>query len=201
MVKYAIFPLLLLCCFGTSAFGNGFPPLSARQAFSLIPTEIFDTTEHPLDEEDKEKLAEYGTAAFWTISQDKQDLLAFRSDDDKAEVSLRMFRTKNGSVAAFRSKNKEGECLSELWYIHDNGHTAPLPLPPEPDTQDFFLPDTELPDRLSSSCAYCVFEKGLEVLPSFTSNGIPCDISADNAVFYLWDGHSFSLKIKTLDGK
>ena len=97
-----------------------------------------------------------------------------------------MFRSERGAVAAFRTEDDDGVCISELWFISSGGHAAPLPLPPEPDTDDFFQPGRPLPGRLSSSCTYCVFDKGLEVLPSFTSDGFPCAILPDNAVYYLW---------------
>lgn len=172
--------------------------LTARQAFALIPTEIFENTGFPLSEEEKVHLAEQGLSFHWSITEDEPDLLRFRSADGSDAVYLRLFRSSRGAVAAFRTEDDGGVCLSELWFISKGGHAAPLPLPPEPDTDDFFTPGRELPGRLTSSCTYCVFDRGLEVLPSFSSDGIPCDLEPDNAFYYLWNGHRFVKKIKKI---
>lgn len=172
--------------------------LSARQAFALIPTEIFENTSLPLSDEEKIHLAEQGVSAHWSLAEDDTDTLRFVPVDGSAEVSLRLFRSKRGAVAAFRTEDDDGVCLSELWFISSGGHAAPLPLPPEPDPEDFFRPDRDLPGRLSSSCTYCVFDKGLEVLPSFSSDGFPCSLEPDNAVYYLWNGRRFIKRIKKI---
>lgn len=193
--------LLLVPLCGTEAsadVANHDRVLTARQAFSLIPTEIFENTRFPLSEEEKRQLAEQGVSSHWSITEDERDILRFGSAEGPASVCLRMFRSKRGAVAAFRTEDDDGVCLSELWYISSGGHAAPLPLPPEPDTGNFFEPGRDLPGRLSSSCTYCVFDKGLEVLPSFSSDGMPCDLSPDNAVYYLWNGATFVRKIKKL---
>ena len=173
-------------------------PLTARQAFALIPTEIFENTREPLNEEAKEQLADQGVSEHWSIAEDECDMLRLASAEGLPDVSLRMFRSERGAVAAFRTKDDEGECVSELWYISSGGHAAPLPLPPEPPVDDFFRPDRTLPGRLFSNCTYCVFDKGLEVLPSFASDGFPCNLDPDNAVYYLWNGRTFIKKIKKI---
>ena len=180
MCKTAVL-LTILMMLPTLAFGGAGQPraLTARQAFALIPTEIFENTRFP--------------------AEDNRDTLRFASADGLPDVCLRMFRSERGSVAAFRTEDDDGVCISELWYISSGGHAAPLPLPPEPDIGDFFRPDRDLPGRLSSSCTYCVFDKGLEVLPSFTSDGFPCELDPDNAVYYLWNGHTFVKRVKKAD--
>ncbi len=172
--------------------------LSARQAFALIPTEIFENTSLPLSDEEKFYLADQGVSAHWSLAEDDPDTLRFVPVDGSSEVCLRLFRSKRGAVAAFRTEDDDGVCLSELWFISSGGHAAPLPLPPEPDPEDFFRPDRDLPGRLSSSCTYCVFDKGLEVLPSFSSDGIPCVLEPDNAVYYIWNGRKFVKRIQKL---
>lgn len=197
-VLLTILLMLPTLCLETDAWALPRQPLSARQAFALIPTEIFENTRAPLTEQEKEQLADQGVSARWSIAEDSRNSLRFASADGYPEVSLRMFRSERGAVAAFRTEDDEGVCISELWYISKGGHAAPLPLPPEPDTDDFFRPDRDLPGRLSSSCTYCVFDKGLEVLPSFASDGFPCELDPDNAVYYLWNGHTFIKNIKSL---
>ena len=172
--------------------------LSARQAFALIPTEIFENTSLPLSDEEKFHLADQGVSAHWSLAEDDPDTLRFVPVDGSAEVSLRLFRSKRGAVAAFRTEDDDGVCLSELWFISSGGHAALLPFPPEPDPEDFFRPDRDLPGRLSSSCTYCVFDKGLEVLPSFSSDGFPCVLEPDNAVYYIWNGRNFVKRIRKL---
>lgn len=181
---------------GASASHGG--PLSARQAFALIPTEIFENTSLPLGDEEKLQLAEQGVSAHWSLAEDDFDTLRFVPVDGSADVRLRMFRSGRGAVAAFRTEDDDGVCLSELWFISSSGHAAPLPLPPEPDPEDFFRPDRDLPGRLSSSCTYCVFDRGLEVLPSFFSDGFPCSLDPDNAVYYLWNGRKFVKEVKKI---
>ena len=200
MCKTAVL-LTILMMLPTLAFGGAGQPraLTARQAFALIPTEIFENTRFPLNDEEKDQLADQGVNAHWNIAEDNRDTLRFASADGLPDVCLRMFRSERGSVAAFRTEDDDGVCISELWYISSGGHAAPLPLPPEPDIGDFFRPDRDLPGRLSSSCTYCVFDKGLEVLPSFTSDGFPCELDPDNAVYYLWNGHTFVKRVKKAD--
>lgn len=191
--------LLLMPLYGASAESPDHGRLlTARQAFALIPTEIFENTRSPLSEREKELLADQGVSSHWSIVEDEPDRLRFGSAEGGASVCLRLFRSERGAVAAFRTEDDDGVCLSELWYISSGGHAAPLPLPPEPDTDDFFAPGRDLPGRLSSSCTYCVFDKGLEVLPSFSSDGMPCDLTPDNAIYYLWNGKTFIRKIKKL---
>ena len=188
--------LLMVPAFAFGAASRSALPLTARQAFALIPTEIFENTQFPLSDDEKRQLADQGVSEHWNISEDSPDSLRLASADGLPEVSLRMFRSDRGAVAAFRTEDDAGVCLSELWFISSGGHAAPLPLPPEPDTDDFFLPGRDLPGRLSSSCTYCVFDRGLEVLPSFTSDGFPCARDPDNDVYYLWNGRTFGKKIK-----
>lgn len=203
MRKTVVILMMLLMlpafAFESSAKAPRRPGLSARQAFALIPTEIFENTRAPLNEEEKDQLAEQGGNAHWNLAEDDGDSLRFASADGFPDVSLRMFRSERGAVAAFRTEDDDGVCISELWFISSNGHAAPLPLPPEPDTEDFFQPGRELPGRLSSSCTYCVFDKGLEVLPSFASDGFPCELDPDNAIYYLWNGRTFIKKIKKIN--
>ena len=113
-------------------------PLSARQAFALIPTEIFENTRAPLTEDERELLADQGVNAHWSIAEDSPDALRFSSADGFPDVCLRLFRSERGAVAAFRTEDDDGVCISELWYISAKGHAAPLPLPPEPPVDDFF---------------------------------------------------------------
>ena len=193
--------LTILLMLPTIAFGAGSrpsPALTARQAFALIPTEIFENTRFPLSEEEKDQLTEQGVSEHWSMVEDRRDTLRIASANGLADVSLRLFRSERGAVAAFRTEDDDGVCISELWFISSGGHAAPLPLPPEPATDDFFQPGRPLPGRLSSSCTYCVFEKGLEVLPSFASDGFPCALDPDNAVYYLWNGRTFIKKIKNI---
>ena len=197
--------LLLTPLFGTNAFAGGAKcgrELNARQAFALIPTEIFENTHSALNEEEKEKLAVRGISAQWIMTESEKDVLRFESIDGLSKVCLRLFRSEQGAVAAFRTEDDAGECISELWFISSGGHAAPLPLPPEPAGTEFFRPGREdLPGRLSASCTFCVFDMGLEALPSFTSDGMPCDLTTDNAVYYLWNGKRFVKKIKRVDEK
>lgn len=191
--------LLMLPVLAPDSFAKARRPmLSARQAFALIPTEIFENTRAPLNEEEKDQLASQGVSARWTLAEDDGDSLRFASVDGFPDVSLRLFRSKRGAVAAFRTEDDDGVCISELWFISASGHAAPLPPPPEPDPEEFFQPDRDLPGRLSSSCTYCVFDKGLEVLPSFSSDGFPCLLDPDNAIYYVWNGKTFIKKIKDL---
>ena len=44
-----------------------------------------------------------------------------------------------------------------------------------------------------------VFDSGLEVLPSFASDGVPCALNPDNAVYYLWNGRTFVKKVKKIN--
>ena len=182
----------------THAGEKGGKVLNARQAFALIPTEIFDNTRFPMDEEEKELLAAEGISPQWIMTESGRDVLRLESADGLSRVCLRLFRSEKGAVAAFRTEDDAGECISELWYISSGGHAAPLPLPPEPPSADFFRPGRDLPGRLSASCTFCVFGMGLEALPSFTSDGIPCDLKTDNAVYYLWNGKNFIKKIKSV---
>ncbi|WP_294555720.1 hypothetical protein [uncultured Mailhella sp.] len=196
--------MLMMPLFGANAFAGaakGGRELSARQAFALIPTEIFENTHSPLSEEEKDQLAEQGISAQWIMTKSRKDVLRLESADGLSRVNLRLFRSDRGAVAAFRTEDDAGECISELWFISSGGHAAPLPLPPEPPSADFFRPDRELPGRLSASCTFCVFAMGLEALPSFTSDGIPCDLATDNAVYYLWNGRNFIKKIKRVTGE
>ena len=51
--------MLMMPLFGANAFAGaakGGRELSARQAFALIPTEIFENTHSPLSEEEKDQL-------------------------------------------------------------------------------------------------------------------------------------------------
>ncbi|HJD98099.1 hypothetical protein [Mailhella massiliensis] len=176
--------------------------LNARQAFALIPTEIFENTHSSLNDEEKEQLAAQGISAHWLMTESEKDVLRLESVDGLSKVCLRLFRSEQGAVAAFRTEDDAGECISELWFISSGGHAAPLPLPPEPAGSEFFRPGREdLPGRLSASCTFCVFDMGLEALPSFTSDGMPCDLKTDNAVYYLWNGKRFIKKIKSAEEK
>lgn len=200
MLKTAVILAMLLTLPALASEAGARPSrtLTARQAFALIPTEIFDNTREPLSENDREQLADQGVSEHWSIAEDSCDRLRLASAEGLPDVSLQMFRSEKGAVVVFHTEDDDGECISELWYISSGGHAAPLPLPPEPPVDDFFRPDRDLPGRLSASCTYCVFDGGLEVLPSFASDGFPCGIEPDNAVYYLWNGRTFIKKVKKI---
>ena len=50
--------LLMLPAFAFGAASRSALPLTARQAFALIPTEIFENTQFPLSDDEKRQLAD-----------------------------------------------------------------------------------------------------------------------------------------------
>ena len=58
--------LLMLPSLALGAAPRHAAPLSARQAFALIPTEIFENTRAPLTEDERELLADQGVNAHWS---------------------------------------------------------------------------------------------------------------------------------------
>ena len=124
MLKTAVIlaMLLTLPALCSEAWARLARPLTARQAFALIPTEIFDNTREPLSEADRAQLADQGVTEHWSIAEDSCDTLRLASAEGLPDVSLQMFRSKKGAVAAFRTEDDNGECISELWYISAGGH-------------------------------------------------------------------------------
>ena len=114
-------------------------------------------------------------------------------------MCLRLFRSERGAVAAFRTEDDDGVCHFRT-VVHQRQRPRRAPAAaPGASVDDFFRPERDLPGRLSSSCTYCVFDSGLEVLPSFASDGVPCALNPDNAVYYLWNGRTFVKKVKKIN--
>lgn len=179
------FCLLMLMLLGPSAGLAQESALTAREAFSALPTSIFENTAEGLEDEDKQQLLEEGQSEFWE--------LPFRDSG----VALRLFRDADdgSAVAAIGTLGTE-LCTVELWRVDASGRTVPVDVPQEPDIQEFFAKGQPVPDDVNPSVLICLGMGGLRAHPVFWNKTGMLYLPLANEIGYRWDGHRFQKVVR-----
>ena len=121
------FCLLMLMLLGPSAGLAQESALTAREAFSALPTSIFENTAEGLEDEDKQQLLEEGQSEFWELAGESRDVIVFRALPFRdSGVALRLFRDADdgSAVAAIGTLGTE-LCTVELWRVDASGARCP----------------------------------------------------------------------------
>ena len=163
------FCLLMLMLLGPSAGLAQESALTAREAFSALPTSIFENTAEGLEDEDKQQLLEEGQSEFWELAGESRDVIVFRALPFRdSGVALRLFRDADdgSAVAAIGTLGTE-LCTVELWRVDASGRTVPVDVPQEPDIQEFFAKGQPVPDDVNPSVLICLGMGGLRAHPVF----------------------------------
>lgn len=192
---FGLLLLMLLCPAGGMA---GESTLTAREAFSALPTSIFENTAEGLEDEAKQRLLEEGQAGFWELAGESRDVIVFRALPFRdSGVALRLFRDSDdgSAVAAIGTLGTE-LCTVELWRVDASGRTVPVDVPQEPDIREFFAPGRTVPDDVDPSVLICLGMGGLRATPVFWNSTGMVYLPLANDIGYRWDGHRFQKVVR-----
>lgn len=191
------FCLLMLMLLGPSVGLAQESALTAREAFSALPTSIFENTAEGLEDEDKQLLEE-GQSEFWELAGESRDVIVFRALPFRdSGVALRLFRDADdgSAVAAIGTLGTE-LCTVELWRVDASGRTVPVDVPQEPDIQEFFAKGQPVPDDVNPSVLICLGMGGLRAHPVFWNKTGMLYLPLANEIGYRWDGHRFQKVVR-----
>lgn len=194
-VFFCLLMLMLLCPSAGLAQESA---LTAREAFSALPTSIFENTAEGLGDEDKQQLLEEGQSEFWELAGESRDVIVFRALPFRdSGVALRLFRDADdgSAVAAIGTLGTE-LCTVELWRVDASGRTVPVDVPQEPDIQEFFAKGQPVPDDVNPSVLICLGMGGLRAHPVFWNKTGMLYLPLANEIGYRWDGHRFQKVVR-----
>ena len=169
---------------------------AALEIFQLLPSTIFENTLEGLDENEKERLLDYGKSEYWILLPDGQDSLELVSlPFGDTRVFLHAYREDGGGTLALTGSRSEGICTLELWHISE-GDFAPVDAPPEPSVTDFFAKGNKMPKDVQASVLFCLNGQGLEAQAVFWNRRGKAHVPVDNEVRYEWNGRHFVKQIR-----
>ena len=174
---------------------------NALEIFRMLPATIFENTLEGLNEDEKERLLDYGKSEYWILLPDSQDSLELISlPFGDTRVFVHAYREDNGGTLALTGSRSENICTLEVWRMH-KGHFAPVDTPPEPPVADFFTKDNKMPKDVQASILFCLDGQGLEAQAVFWNRQGKAHVPVDNEVRYEWNGRSFDKQIRPKDDK
>ncbi|MCL1985863.1 MAG: hypothetical protein FWG59_05390 [Betaproteobacteria bacterium] len=173
--------------------------LPALEIFRLLPATIFDNTLEGLNEDEKERLLDYGKSEYWILLPDSGDSLELISlPFGDTRVFLHACRESGGGTLALIGSRSEDICTLELWRIN-KGHFSPADAPPEPPVTDFFAKGNKMPKDVQASILFCLDGRGLEAQSVFWNRQGRAHVPVDNEVRYEWNGRHFEKRIRPKD--
>ena len=173
-------------------------PVAALEIFRLLPATIFENTLEGLDEDEKERLLDYGKSEYWILLPDSRDSLEMVSlPFGDTRVYLHAYREDGGGTLALTGSRSENICTLELWRI-DKGDFAPVDSPPEPPVTDFFAKGNKMPKDVQASILFCLDGQGLEAQAVFWNRQGRAHVPVDNEVRYEWNGRQFEKRVRNM---
>ena len=198
-----VFVLLFLVFFAVAEFAaeqaapaRAVEPVAALEIFRLLPATIFENTLEGLDEDEKERLLDYGKSDYWILLPDSRDSLELVSlPFGDTRVFLHAYREDGGGTLALTGSRSEDICTLELWRLNKE-RFVPVDSPPEPPVSDFFAKGNRMPRDVQASILFCLDGQGLEARAVFWNRQGRAHVPVDNEVRYEWDGRQFEKRIR-----
>ena len=170
--------------------------IAALEIFRLLPATIFENTLEGLNEDEKERLLDYGKSEYWILLPDSRDSLEMVSlPFGDTRVFLHVYREDGGGTLALIGSKNEDICTLELWRM-SRGHFAPVDTPPDPPVTDFFAKGNKMPKDVQASVLFCLSGQGLEAQAVFWNRQGRAHVPTDNDVLYAWNGKRFEKQIR-----
>lgn len=193
---YCLLLFVLLSCPSPASAQES--ALTAREAFSALPTSIFENTAEGLEDEDKQRLLEDGQTDFWELAGESRDVIVFRALPFRdSGVALRLFRdSADGSAVAAIGTLGTELCTVELWRVDASGRTVPVDVPQEPEIREFFAEGQPVPDDVNPSVLICLGMGGLRAQPVFWNATGMLYLPLAHDIGYHWDGHRFQKVVR-----
>jgi len=209
--RVVFLPLFFLLCAlaGAASAGEGAASVRAveqeyidvLETFRLLPATIFENTLEGLNEDEKERLLDYGKSEYWILMPDSQDSLELISlPFGDTRVFVHVYREDGGGTLALAGSRNEDICTLELWRM-SRGHFAPVDTPPEPPVTDFFAKGNKMPKDVQASILFCLDGEGLEAQAVFWNRQGRAHVPVDREVRYEWNGKRFEKRIRPKDKK
>jgi len=166
------------------------------EIFRLLPATIFENTLEGLNEDEKERLLDYGKSEYWLLVPDSPDSLELISlPFGDTRVFVHVYREDGGGTLALTGSRSEGFCTLELWRMR-RGHFAPVDAPPEPPVVDFFAKGNKMPKDVQASILFCLDGEGLEAQAVFWNRQGRAHVPVDREVRYAWNGRKIEKQIR-----
>lgn len=182
--------------------GSGAVQSPVREFFARLPLTLFENTPEGMGDEERLELLEFGTSAYWKISDETEQTLNFESlPFGESLVSVRLFPHKSqeggqGFVLAAIGTVSSSMCTMELWREDKNGRMVPEDTPIEPPIGDFFTAGNAAPKDVEPSVLMCLGPLGLEAIPIFWTVTGMAHVPVDNKVLYRWTGTAFEKNVE-----
>jgi hypothetical protein len=197
---------LVLQAIASAAFAEGHdtPACAVEQEhaavldiFRLLPATIFENTLEGLNDDEKERLLDYGKSEYWILLPDNRDNLELVSlPFGDTRVFLHVYREDDdGGTLALIGSRSESICTLELWRT-SKGRFTPADTPPEPPVTDFFAKGNKMPKDVQASILFCLDGQGLEAQAVFWNRQGRAHVPVDNEVRYVWNGRRFEKQLQ-----
>lgn len=171
--------------------------MTAQYFLRALPAEIFDQTELPLSENEKNYLAEVGHVNQWVIRQNTPDLLIVSSTTpEKNEMRIKVFRDDHGGGMIVVGTESSLPCMAQFWKFDKHGSILPVDEDPLVEVSDYFITMSYLPPSIGFSVTFCLHEDStVEALPSFWNISGLLDIPMEKRVFLVWKNGDFEKSV------
>lgn len=170
--------------------------LTALEIFARLPITLFENTAEGLSEEEKLRLIEQGSSAFWDVERLDDDRLVLVSRPfGETRVMLRVFRGGDRLLAALGTSGG-AMCALELWEEDATGGFVPAAAPEETALADFLARGRRLGQELSPAFMLCLQDDGLEVRPLFWGPKGLVNVPVDRTVRYVWKDGAFEKRVE-----
>lgn len=186
----------LLAC--GAVFAKELQNIAALDVFRMLPPSIFENTNMPLTEQEKEALLERGFTADWVVVKVREDSVLVKSPGDETEaVTLRLFRAPDGGIAVLGAETADS-CAAELWRYGAHGGLFPAFPPEDPKASEYFTQESPMPQGVTPTYRLCLVGELLEAVPLFWNDSGLAQVRPANRVVYAWNGTAFNKSVVAL---
>ena len=172
--------------------------LTAQYFLRSLPAEIFDQTEWPLTENEKNYLVDAGRVKQWFVKESTPDLLVISSaTPEKSEMRIKIFRNADNGGVIVVGTDGTLPCMAQFWQFDKYGRVLPLDEEPLVDVSDYFITMSYLPPSISYSATFCLRDDDrVEAVPSFWNISGLLEIPMEKRVFLVWNNSVFEKVIE-----
>ena len=172
--------------------------LTAQYFLRSLPAEVFDQTEWPLTENEKNYLVDIGRVKQWFVKESTPDLLVISSaTPEKSEMRIKIFRNADNGGVIVVGTDGTLPCMAQFWQFDKYGRVLPLDEEPLVDVSDYFITMSYLPPSISYSATFCLRDDDrVEAVPSFWNISGLLEIPMEKRVFLVWNNSGFEKNIE-----
>ena len=165
---------------------------TARGVFLSMPSDIFESAEYGLTEDEKDDLLNDGVSESWRITGETPERMVFHSRPyGERSIGIQLFRDNEaGGAVAVAGSLRDPYCSLEIWKIDASGKMLPGDPPPEPDIREFFSRKRVFKNS-RQTVLLCLENGVLAARPFIWNMGKMIPIKTDRKIVYKWSGKDF----------